>query len=157
MGGNKQMNILELGPGIHRSGDTTVAIDKCSLANAEIIRDFSKRGIPFNNNEFDEVRCYDVIEHIEDYEDLIFTFNEIYRVLKPNGIFHFTTPNGVNAGFSHITHHRVFFAGSFEYLRNNGSAEFEYMSKSDGIKCNFKITWIQRDPSVLEGKFYAIK
>lgn len=149
--------ILELGPGIHRSGDTTVAIDKCSEADAEITRDFAKRGIPFEEDTFDEVRCYDVIEHIENYDDLIFTFNEICRVLKPNGLFHFTTPNGVDAGFSHITHHRVFVSGSFEYLKDNSSAEFEYMRKSDGLTARFDIKWIPRDEQQLEGKFYAIK
>jgi len=148
--------ILELGPGIHRSGDTTVAIDKCPDAQADIIRDFAKRGIPFGDNEFDEVRCYDVIEHIEHYEDLIFTFNEIWRVLKNKGLFHFTTPNGVEAGFSHITHHRVFTSGSFEYLKDSDNSEFMYMRKSDGLNARFEITWEPREGQ-LEGKFYAVK
>ena len=151
------MKILELGPGMHRSGDTTVAIDKCPDAQADIIRDFAKRGIPFEDNTFDEVRCYDVIEHIEDYEDLIFTFNEIWRVLKPEGLFHFVTPNGVDNGFAHITHSRVFMAGAFEYLGDHTSPEFDYMRKSDNLKARFRITWIDRDITVLEGKFYAVK
>lgn len=149
--------ILELGPGIHRSGDTTIAIDKHFDAQAEIIRDFAKRGIPFTDNTFDEVRCYDVIEHIEKYKDLIFTFNEIWRVLKFGGIFHFTTPNGVEASFSHMTHHRAFTQGSFEYLRDKGHAEYNYMRKSDNIIANFKINFVNRADDQLEGKFIAIK
>jgi len=148
--------ILELGPGIHRSGDTDIAIDKSPDAQAEIIRDFAKRGIPFNENYFDEVRCYDVIEHIEDYEDLIFLFNEIYRVLKPNGIFHFTTPDGILIGLDHLTHHRAFTQGSFHYLTDDGRAEFNFMRKSDGIECNFRLEFISRKGQI-EGKFYAVK
>lgn len=151
------MDILELGPGMHRSGDTTVAIDKCPDAQADIFRDFVKRGIPFADNTFDEVRCYDVIEHIESYEDMIFTFNEIWRVLKPNGVFHFTTPNGIDHSFAHMTHSRAFTEGSFVYLRDMGHAEYNYMRKSDGIVATFDLTFIKRDPTQLEGKFYAVK
>ena len=150
------MKILELGSGIHRSGDTTIAIDKNPKAQAEIIRDFAKRGIPFADDTFDEVRCYDVIEHIEMYDDLIFTFNEIWRVLKPEGIFHFTTPNGIEAGFAHMTHHRVFTAGSLEYLKDTDNQEFNNMRESDGLIARFKINWLPRDGQ-LEGKFNAVK
>lgn len=151
------MKILELGPGLHRSGDTTVAIDKSPDSQAEIIRDFAKRGIPFEDNTFDEVRCYDVIEHIEEYQDLIFTFNEIHRVLKNDGVFHFTTPNGLEAGFSHMTHHRVFFAGSFEYLKEDHSPEFEHMRISDNLTAKFRLEFVNRNINTLEGRFYAIK
>jgi predicted SAM-dependent methyltransferase len=150
--------ILELGCGIHRRGDTNVAIDKNPHSQADIIRDFAKRGIPFQDNYFDEVWCFDVIEHIEMYEDLIFTFNEIWRVLKPNGIWRFTTPNGVEAGFSHLTHHRVFFQGSFEYLRDvKDFPEWVNMRQSDGIVANFELGWVDRGFQILEGRFICKK
>lgn len=149
--------ILELGCGVHRQGDTNIAIDKNPKSQADIIRDFAKRGIPFQDNYFDEVWCFDVIEHIEMYEDLIFTFNEIWRVLKDGGVFRFTTPNGVDAGFSHLTHHRVFIAGAFEYLRAKGDPEWDNMRESDGIVANFDIDWVPRDPSQLEGRFICKK
>jgi predicted SAM-dependent methyltransferase len=149
--------ILELGCGIHKQGDTTVAIDKCPDSQADIIRDFAKRGIPFQDSYFDEVWCFDVIEHIEDYEDLIFTFNEIWRVLKPGGVFKFTTPSGLDNGFSHMTHHRVFFVGGFEYLKSGNSPEWDYMRKSDGILADFELGWIDRGPGVISGKFIAKK
>lgn len=151
------MMILEIGCGIHRSGGVAVAIDKFSGSDADIIRDVAKRGIPFNDGYFNEVRAYDVVEHIEHYDDLIFLLNEIWRVLIPNGLFHFTVPNGVFHGFAHITHHRVFVPGSFAYLTDGLSAEFEYMRRSDGIVARFRISWETRDETQLEGKFYAIK
>lgn len=151
-------NILELGCGIHRQGDTSIAVDKSPLSQAEIIRDFAKRGIPFQDKYFDEVWCFDVIEHIELYDDLIFTFNEIWRVLKLDGVFRFTTPNGVDAGFSHLPHHRVFVQGSFNYLVDDpDNVEFNYMRQSDGIVANFRLDWVNRGDNQLEGRFYAVK
>lgn len=58
------------------------------------ILDLNKR-FPFKNNEFDKVRCYNALEQAR---DLVFTRDEIYRVLKKGGIFklrmmHFSNPN----------------------------------------------------------------
>ena len=48
--------------------------------------------IPFKNNSFDVVTSFDVIEHIPKPSKIL---DEIYRVLKPNGIFIFQTPNKI--------------------------------------------------------------
>jgi SAM-dependent methyltransferase len=56
--------------------------------------------IPFDDNEFDSISAYDFLEHIPRliYIDgkIIFPFielmNEIYRVLKPGGVFYAITP-----------------------------------------------------------------
>lgn len=56
-----------------------------------IILDFSKEKSPFESNFFDTVTAFDVIEHIEN-ED--FFVKEVYRILKPGGIFFLITPNG---------------------------------------------------------------
>jgi 2-polyprenyl-6-hydroxyphenyl methylase / 3-demethylubiquinone-9 3-methyltransferase len=46
--------------------------------------------IPYLNNTFDVVICVDVLEHVEDWSK---TLSEVYRVLKPKGIFLFDTIN----------------------------------------------------------------
>lgn len=46
--------------------------------------------IPFKQNYFDFVTCWDVIEHIK--EDSLF-LREIFRVLKPGGLLLLSTPN----------------------------------------------------------------
>lgn len=45
--------------------------------------------LPFKNRYFDAVTCFEVLEHLEKPE---IVFKEIRRVLKPKGIFYFTTP-----------------------------------------------------------------
>jgi len=51
---------------------------------------YNGKRLPFNNNEFDVVVSFDVIEHVED--DVLF-FSEINRVLKKGGIIYVATPN----------------------------------------------------------------
>jgi 2-polyprenyl-6-hydroxyphenyl methylase/3-demethylubiquinone-9 3-methyltransferase len=46
--------------------------------------------LPYKDNTFDVVVCFDVLEHVENWEKVIC---EIYRVLNKNGIFLFDTIN----------------------------------------------------------------
>jgi SAM-dependent methyltransferase len=46
--------------------------------------------LPFEENHFDIVFANNVLEHLEDPEPM---FREVARVLKPNGVFLFKTPN----------------------------------------------------------------
>jgi 2-polyprenyl-6-hydroxyphenyl methylase/3-demethylubiquinone-9 3-methyltransferase len=46
--------------------------------------------LPYGESTFDVIVCFDVLEHVEDWEKVI---SEIYRVLNKNGIFLFDTIN----------------------------------------------------------------
>lgn len=47
--------------------------------------------LPFEDESFDVILMFDVIEHVPDIKD--FMKNELYRVLKNGGLFIFQTPN----------------------------------------------------------------
>lgn len=150
------MKVLEIGVGLHRRPDTTVAIDKSNHANCDIVRDVAKRGIPFSDSTFDKVSACDIIEHIQEYEDLVFLINEIWRVLVPGGTWFFTTPNGLPGLIDHMTHARAFSKESFSYLSDDLPEDHEHMRISDGIVARFKLEW-EDNPGVLVGVFKAIK
>jgi len=99
-------NVLEVGCGEGRGvellapmADNFVGIDKIHLVIEHLQKkfpevDFRQLVIPpftgLNDNEFDVVVSFQVIEHIKD--DLEY-LREIYRVLKPGGKALITTPN----------------------------------------------------------------
>ena len=56
-----------------------------------IVRDV-RRGIPFNDNTFDEVYTCHFMEHIG-HEDIYFVVEEVYRVLKDKGLFIIRVPH----------------------------------------------------------------
>jgi SAM-dependent methyltransferase len=80
-----------------------IRADSAALSNATIATaNLSVSPIPFEDNYFDSVSAYDFFEHIPrvaiDYANKTSRFpfielmNEIWRVLKPNGILYAVTP-----------------------------------------------------------------
>tara|TARA_Y100001968_G_scaffold29193_1_gene22604 strand:+ start:2376 stop:3035 length:660 start_codon:yes stop_codon:yes gene_type:complete len=70
------------------------------LENNILKADISREPIPFETNMFDYCTAFDFIEHIprltqvngENYYAFIGLINEIYRILKPGGLFLHVTP-----------------------------------------------------------------
>jgi len=55
--------------------------------------DLNTAALPYPDAAFDLVTCTEVVEHIEHYRH---TIREIFRILKPGGLFVMTTPNVLN-------------------------------------------------------------
>jgi len=76
--------------------DKYIGIDKYESKNKENFKniEFIKMKVPymrlFNDDTFDTIICFQVIEHIKRDDILL---REIYRVLKPGGVCLLSTPN----------------------------------------------------------------
>jgi SAM-dependent methyltransferase len=73
-----------------------INIDISDTHDPDVILDVTK-GLYFKDNEIDEVRAYDFMEHIPQ-DKVIFVMSEIHRVLKPGGIFDFFIPSTEGLG-----------------------------------------------------------
>ena len=81
--------------------DSLYGIDiREDLENNILKSDLSRETIPFETNMFDYCTAFDFIEHIprliqvngDNYSAFIELINEIYRILKPGGLFLHVTP-----------------------------------------------------------------
>ena len=72
---------------------TTIDIDP--NCGADVIHDLNVTPWPFEDDTFDEIHAYEVLEHLGrqgDYISFFAQFSEIYRILKPGGLLIGTTP-----------------------------------------------------------------
>lgn len=65
------------------------ANQKYSRPNCKFIK-YDGHKLPFDNNTFNAIISFQVIEHIDDDKEFVF---EIFRVLAPGGKLYLTTPN----------------------------------------------------------------
>ncbi len=88
----KPVRYLEIGPGETRIKDFE-GINIVKTSSADYIADLSKK-IPLASDSFDIIYTSHFLEHIAWYnvEPVI---NEIYRILKPNGILELWIPDGL--------------------------------------------------------------
>ena len=74
--------------------DELVTLD---LYNAYVVHDLEVLPYPFEDNEFDDIHAYEVLEHTGSQGDFKFffeQFNEFHRILKPNGYLCASVPLG---------------------------------------------------------------
>lgn len=68
------------------------ALSKARDVKAKFFKlDLNKDKLPFSENEFEAVTCFDLLEHLASPSIVL---SQAYRVLKPDGVFFMTTPNG---------------------------------------------------------------
>lgn len=93
--------------------DGWVNLDCNDLPGVDVVHDIEKIPLPFGDDEFDIIRCDNILEHIEYIEVL----KDIHRILKPGGklivrVPHFTT----RINYSDPTHKKLFSIDTFDFF-----------------------------------------
>ena len=87
---------------IYSQGDSPVwynltTLDISADCKPDIVHDLNKLPLPFDDNTFDEIHAYEVLEHCGrqgDYISFFALFSEFWRILKDKGKFIATVPDG---------------------------------------------------------------
>lgn len=116
--------------------------DLLPLPGIDVVHNLIFTPYPFEDNQFDHIRCTDVIEHLPNYDDkwqpmIIRFIEEVHRILKPGGDIFIQTP-GYRAEFAwqDPTHVKVFHVKSMDLF----DPTTEY-GKTTGFysKCKFEV------------------
>jgi SAM-dependent methyltransferase len=86
----------------------------------DVVWDLTKRPLPFEDDTFDEIHAYEVLEHLGtqgDWRAWFEEWSEWYRILKPGGLIVGTSPCWDNVwAWGDPGHTRVMTVEAFTYL-----------------------------------------
>lgn len=102
----------------------------------DVVWDLNNLPLPFEDNLFDEIHAYEVLEHIGsqgDYKTFFAQFTEFHRILKPNGYFMATCPSRHSPwAWGDPSHTRVLQKENLHFLvQENYTKEVGVTSMSD--------------------------
>lgn len=103
------MKILNIGCGMKKM-ETAINLDKSGFVKPDIIWDLEKTPLPFENNDFNMVFASHTLEHINNFFSLM---EELYRILKPEGILDIKVPHYTSPTAHYPDHKRCFCWDSF--------------------------------------------
>lgn len=130
------MNILLLGSGKNpirniryneqeenfSDNDSIISIDMDPSSSPDFLMDLNKvlpnKKLPFEDNSFDEIHAYNILEHLGvqgDWKGYFKEFTEYHRILKNNGQFFILVPVGQDA-LADPGHSRFFHKNHFGFL-----------------------------------------
>jgi len=111
---------------------------------ADQIVDLSVYPWPWETSSVEEIKAFDVIEHLP---DRIATMNEMHRVLQPYGRVHIIVPSADKGSGWHQdpTHKSAWCRNSFQYYQHGSFAQ-QRLAKSYGITASFIIVSMEEKP-----------
>jgi len=109
------MKKLNLGAGTNIRKDC-INLDSIKLPGINKVHDLEKFPWPFKNNEFDEIYCSHILEHVS---DLTKTMKEMQRICKPRARIKIRAPHfSCGVSYRDPTHKRLFSYFTFDYFTN---------------------------------------
>lgn len=124
--------------------ENLTTLDCSKSCNPDVVWDLCNLPLPFEDNSFDEIHAYDVLEHTGaqgDYKFFFNQFSDFHRILKPGGIFIAICPAwNSEAAFGDPSHTRVItpmslvFLDQSEYVKQVGSTpmtDFRHIYSAD--------------------------
>ena len=140
-----------------------VNVDWRQGVNADVMHDLNETPWPFEDGSAEEIRAFDVFEHLA---DVVAAMDECWRILKPGGVLWIRGPawNSPNVS-DDVTHRRGFTLHSFDHFDwstgygaqyRYGCGEWRIVDKSDAVnELYFKLEKVTADVgnSRIEGGF----
>lgn len=137
--------------------DNLVTLDVNEERNPDVVWDLRKHPLPFEDNTFDEIHAYEVLEHLAHQGDFKFFFNEFseyHRILKPGGLFMATVPHKDSIwALGDPSHKRIIVKENLMFLRQKTYEEANNTTISDFrniYKADFNLIWLKENEEQLK-------
>jgi SAM-dependent methyltransferase len=125
-----RLSILNLGCG-ERTRPDALNVDCVGGSGADVVADLDRLPWPFENDRFDEVLAFDVLEHLD---RLVPVMEEIHRVSRPGAVIRITVPHFSSSNaFTDPTHRHYFGWFSTHYFTGENQWAFYTRSRFERI------------------------
>ena len=117
----------------------------------DVLADLNKK-LPFEDETFDEIHAYEVLEHLGQQGDaasFFSLFSEFYRIMKPGGSFFGSTPRWDGQwAWADPSHRRIISEGTLLFLDQKLYVQVGKTTMTDFRsiwKGNFEHMWMSKD------------
>ena len=118
--------ILDVGCGQNKFPGA-IGIDANPRSHADVIHDLGNFPFPFDDDQFDEIVCRHVIEHVPDVLSFV---NELHRITKAGGRLKIVTPHYSNPDWATDPTHRNHF-NSYSFTCFTPSSPFPFYTQAE--------------------------
>jgi len=121
----------------HKTADwqDVTTLDIMTSHNPDIVWDLNMLPLPFDDNYFNEIHAYEVLEHCGqqgDYKFFFAQFSDFWRMLKPEGLFCATVPIATSVwAWGDPGHTRVITRESLAFLLQETYSQIGQTTMSD--------------------------
>lgn len=144
----------------HKTWQNLTTLDIDPTHKPDVVWDLCNLPLPFDDDYFDEIHAYEVLEHTGaqgDYKFFFQQFSEFWRILKPEGILAASVPKWDTMwAWSDPSHTRVITDGTLVFLdQTQYSKQIGKTAMSD-FRSIYKADFNVEDSKYTEGNFYFI-
>ncbi len=101
--------------------DGWVNLDISALPGVDVVHDVEKLPLPFPDEQFDEILCQDILEHVE----YVPVLRDIYRIMKKGGSLTIRVPHFASKhNFIDPTHKKMFSINTFDFFVKDSSEQY---------------------------------
>lgn len=128
---------LNLGAGKLDIREGYINLDMTPYEGIDVVWDLNKLPLPFKDEEFEEILCLSILEHIQNYIPLMM---ELYRILKLGGIIRIRVPHfSYCEAFADPSHVNYYSYMTFFYFTKALKREYSFSKFSEfGGKITFQ-------------------
>lgn len=149
----------------HKEWTNLVTLDMNADHKPDVVWDLTKRPLPFEDNTFDEIHAYEVLEHLGqqgDWRAFFEEWSEWWRILKPGAQIFASSPCWDSMwAWGDPGHTRVMSLGSFIYLQQpeytnqigkTAMTDYRFVYKAD-----FDLTFMEKQGDCFAYGLMAVK
>lgn len=123
---------LDLGPGNNKRDSHYIGVDIDQYEGVDLVLDLRFNKLPYQDNSVDGVYASHFLEHLT-FDENIFLFNEVYRILRPEQIFEIIVPHGMSyAGLVDLSHKTYWTEDTFGYFTPENKYYYSWFYELNG-------------------------